>query len=153
MRVKVFLINVFIFAASAAASNAYAANLRHGAKNIPVTKDEKEFVHSLQVAFKKNDCNWVANRVLYPIRVESTENGFIQIKTASKFVQDCSEILSDNVRQAVLHADIEKLIKSSKGIYLGDGDIWLMSLSRKESDPIKVYIVGINNRVDQQNKE
>ena len=140
------IVSVLVLIALSAVNVTFAIGSERNRHNHhPVTQAEINFVQELQDAVKRNDCVWISNNVFYPIRVRTTSDGFVQIKTSHGFIDNCNEIISDNVKQAVLGTDLQRIFKSSLGIRLGQGEVWLMSLSRNKDGPFKIYITTINN--------
>ncbi len=117
---------------------------KYGASNIPPTQQEINFVTDLQKSIRGDNQVWIANHIFYPIKV--TLDGQIrEIKNRAEFMRHYREIVTCQVRNAILNENPGKLTNSSAGLMLGHGEIWIMSLSRSPHDHFKTYITAINN--------
>lgn len=111
---------------------------------LPASTKEITFVKQLQRAVKNRDQTWVADHILYPLTV-SIDGKPAVIKTRKAFLENYDAIINRDVKWAILNQDLDNIFKSSEGIMLGNGEVWIKSLSPKPGGPFTLYIVTINN--------
>ena len=70
---------------------------------------------------KKSD---VANLMVYPLRVNS-KGKFIEIKTKKDFIAKYDKIMTAQVKKALLAQKLDKVFINSKGVMIGNGDLWM----------------------------
>lgn len=134
----ILLITVSVLWMSAQGSDRYGS--------LDATKDEIAFIDELQQAVKSENIAWIAQHVLYPIRVQI--NGKIEkVTTPTIFTKYYKEIFNDNLRISVLQQDTSKLRKTPQGVMLGNGAVWVKSLiiGSDPNAPATVYLIAINN--------
>ncbi len=77
---------------------------------------------SVQAAIKRNDSNWIAENVRYPIKV-CVGADLRQIKDKKEFLKEYSQIIDARVEKDVGNADLNFLVKNFQGVLLGGGSI------------------------------
>ena len=109
------------------------------------TSEEIAFICGLKYAVRRNDKNWIAERVLYPIS-EQVNGQQKAIRNSAQFEKYYSQIMTADIKTAVLSQDVGKLFKNSRGVMIGHGEIWIMTgyyvMGKKTPD---VLIIAINN--------
>jgi hypothetical protein len=98
------------------------ASLASAAYNPNVTARERAFAASVQSAIKRDDANWIAQNVRYPIKV-CVGAELRTIKDKAEFLREYGLIVDDRVRKDVGAADLNFLMKNFQGVLLGGGVI------------------------------
>jgi hypothetical protein len=92
------------------------------AYNPNVTARERAFASSVQAAIKRNDSNWIAENVRYPIKV-CVGAELTQIKDKKEFLKEYGRIIDERVEKNVVGDDLNFLNKNFQGVLLGGGSI------------------------------
>lgn len=113
-------------------------------RGIPLTAKESAFIKQLRVSVNDGDKSWIADHIFYPLGV--VINGKrVAISGPKEFLRNYTAIVNRDVRNVITNRDPGNVSKSSKGIMLGGGEVWIMSLSRSPRGPFVLYVVAINN--------
>jgi hypothetical protein len=98
----------------------------------------RAFLAQLQAAVQSNNKEQVADMISYPLLVlRSGKRTHIQKKQA--FLTNYSLILTDPVREAILHQTAQCLFGNSSGAMVGNGEVWF-----REQAPEQWKIITIN---------
>jgi hypothetical protein len=89
----------------------------------PVSTGEKAFFIDLKKAVVNNDRAWVADHVLLPLRARLGDQKKL-ITTREEFLQDYDQIMTLLVVSAVHKQSSETLVKTKRGVMIGDGEMW-----------------------------
>lgn len=90
------------------------------------------FFGQLQEAVKKGDKNEVANHVKYPLRVNK-EGASRFVHGEKQFVTEYDLIMTEKVREALLHQNVTNTFVNDQGVMVGDGELWLGQFGNKFS--------------------
>jgi hypothetical protein len=97
------------------------------------------FLSDLQTAIRANDRSAVINLVHFPLRVNS--GGRSRFYRDSHSVRaDYDRIFTPQVRRAILAQQFEELFGSSRGLMIGNGEVWFDRIS----PPGQVQIMSVN---------
>lgn len=83
----------------------------------------KEQFLAFQDAVARDDRAQAATFALYPVRVNVGKVA-VMVADEEAFVKQYDRILTDNVRKALAAQDVNALFANSKGIMVGNGEIW-----------------------------
>lgn len=113
----------------------------------PVNAGDRAYFIAIQNAVQKNDKNWLADQIIFPLDVYPTP-GKAGVKTRKEFLDRYDEIINDYIRQEVKNQQAGNLAKNWSGLAIGDGAIWVAQLGPENSNdgPWKYYITTINNK-------
>jgi hypothetical protein len=89
----------------------------------PVSDSDKAFFVDLRKAVVNSDRAWIADHVALPLRVH-LDGGTRLITTREEFLQDFDQIMKIRIVAAVHKQSSETLVKTNRGIMIGDGEIW-----------------------------
>jgi len=108
----------------------------------------REFLATLQDAVKRNDAAAVAALVEYPVRINRRQ-GRSHIGNPRAFASRYYEIFDHRVRSIVLNQRFENLFSNSRGVMLGDGEIWISGICDAPPvygacDGLRIRIIAIN---------
>lgn len=78
----------------------------------------------LQKYVKEGKKSETANLMVYPLRVNA-KGKFIEIKTKKDFIAKYDKILTAKVKKALLAQKLDKVFVNSKGVMIGNGDLWM----------------------------
>ena len=100
----------------------------------------------LQKAVAANDRSRVADFVLYPLRVngwwdELKGKGTFMFATKPEFLDNYDDIMTPQVRKAIVQQKVANLFVNWQGVMVGNGEAWL-SVSTK--DPKRYGLVAVN---------
>jgi hypothetical protein len=139
------LVIIAIFLSVLAVANANPIEMSSDLYAKPVaTAQEKTFVQALKVAISNNDKHWVATHVLYPI-TEDINGRAVEIKNSTQFEKRYNDIITGNVKNAVITQDLNNLFTNSQGVMIGNGQIWILTANYVKGKPPSVLIITINN--------
>ncbi|MFP3392567.1 hypothetical protein [Brevibacillus sp. SIMBA_040] len=82
------------------------------------------FFGQLQQAVKRGDKNKVAKHVKYPLRVNK-EGASRFVHDEEQFLTEYDQIMTGNVRQALLQQNVTNTFVNAQGVMVGDGELWL----------------------------
>lgn len=111
-------------------------------------EEAQAFLTKLQAAVAGNDARSVAAMTQFPLTV----NGRPGARDSARFVQGFDVIFNDRVRSAVLHARVENLFASYRGLMIGSGQVWISAVCAGSAGAIPcagkrtIAIIAINNR-------
>ncbi len=105
--------------------------------------DAKNFLASLQKNLKDNAINAIAAEVNYPLRMNGN-GSTTMIKNNKDFVKNFTTIFTDNVRNAVLQQDPNKLFANYQGVMIGNGQVWIANYAKPNYNA-KILIKTVNN--------
>ena len=102
------------------------------------------FLTNLQRAVRANDRGAVAKLVHYPLRVNSDGRSRFYPDSAA-FRADYERIFTPQVRRAILDQRFERLFGSSRGLMIGQGQVWFDRLcsNNRCSPPGPVRILSL----------
>lgn len=83
----------------------------------------KEQFLAFQDAVARDDREQAATFALYPIRVNVGKVA-VKVADAEAFVKQYDRILTEDVRKALAAQDVNALFANSKGIMVGNGELW-----------------------------
>ncbi|NMC31744.1 MAG: hypothetical protein GYA36_04680 [Veillonellaceae bacterium] len=140
LAVAILLLGVGLGEAQAAPANRYAVA---GIEN--AAEFETAFAE-LQKAVAANDRSRVADFVLYPLRVngwwdELKGKGTFMFATKPEFLDNYDDIMTPQVRAAIVQQKVANLFVNWQGVMVGNGEAWL-SVSAK--DPKRYGLSAIN---------
>lgn len=94
--------------------------------------DYKELFHAFRSAVAQRDAETVASLVSYPITVtqDSVQSTYVD---ASEFVEFYDDIITPEIRAAVVDQDYGSLSVSGDGIMLGNGEVWINGICADDS--------------------
>ena len=81
------------------------------------------FLRKLQAGVQAYDSSAVADLVCFPVRVNDPGEASTRI-ARDAFLREYNDIITDNVRAAVLRQSTADLFIRDQGIMIGDGQIW-----------------------------
>jgi hypothetical protein len=148
VRVRNELLLICCFSAALSFNDrVYGAN--DGYSPLVATVEQKTFLAELSDAAEKDNAEWVADHVSYPLRVNingQKEN----ISNRQNFISNFSSIFNEKVRHAIREQKPDELIRGSGGVRIGNGVIWFESVYRNDEDAkerknARIIILGINN--------
>ena len=113
-------------------------------------EEAQAFLTKLQAAVAGNDARSVAAMTHFPLTV----NGRPGPRDSAHFVQGFDVIFNDKVRNAVLHARVENLFASYRGLMIGSGQVWIAAICARtvqRGDSLcrfkrTIAIIAVNNR-------
>jgi hypothetical protein len=111
-------------------------------------EEAQAFLTKLQAAVRGNDVQAIAAMTHFPLTV----NGRPGPRDSARFAQGFAVIFNDTVRGAVLHASVEDLFASDRGLMIGSGQVWISGIcaNAEAASPCAgkraVAIIAINNR-------
>jgi hypothetical protein len=108
----------------------------------PITPADKRFLASVVDAIKRKDITWIANHMIYPLSITSS-NGAQVVTTKEEFQTILSRDFTDSIRAKILDAAKQSLFKNWQGIMVGDGLIWFSEYSDNENGPWTYGIAAI----------
>ncbi|GIL38449.1 hypothetical protein [Roseiterribacter gracilis] len=120
-----------------------AAPVADAAYNPNVTVRERAFASSVQAAIKRNDANWIAENVRYPIRV-CVGAELTQIKDKKQFLKEYSSIIDARVEKNVVGDDLNFLNKNFQGVLLGGGSILIYDSGEGDPAPKRQRSLSLN---------
>jgi hypothetical protein len=126
--------------------NAITPELKAKMEDVAGIKIDKAvaFFENLVTRVEKNDSVGVAKLVGYPIRINLGGKG-MKLKTSKQFLARYSEIINDNVKNAVRTQKFDSLFVNSQGVMFGNGQIWIASVCKdKGCKASEVKITAIN---------
>jgi len=108
--------------------------------------EASDFLRRLQLSVGAGDARGVAALTLFPLTVR----GKAGPKTASELAQRFYEIYTEKVRTAVLTQRVDGFFANSRGLMIGNGEVWISALCDADSAPgacknHRVLIVSVNN--------
>jgi|ERR1051325_1077497 hypothetical protein len=107
-----------------------------------VTEADKRFLSEALDAVSKNDADWIAEHMAYPLSV-TTSKGKRIVKKKAEFTAIVKRELSASVR-AKIAADAKKpLFKNWQGVMIGDGILWLSQYRLNDRAPWEYKISAI----------
>jgi len=103
-------------------------------------KQAMDFLQKLKKLIKDGEKHSIANLINYkhPFRTNKIKT---PIKNQTEFLRNYSTIMTPDVRKAILQQDPYTLFANSKGIMIGNGDVWINHCSLKG----KLCIISINS--------
>lgn len=100
---------------------------------------------ALQNAAEQNDPAAIADRVLYPLRVNA-DGGSHEVPDAKAFADDFDTILPAETRDALKAEDPTDFIVTSEGVGLVNGAIWLTNICLDDAcEQTQWSILSIND--------
>lgn len=110
----------------------------------PLTEKDQAYFVSVREAVLKNDKNWLARQIEFPM--ECFVGGkLVDIESEAQFIKEYNDIIDENVRVAINAQDPSKMFKNHKGFRVGRGSVW-MSEMRNPDDTTRYAIIKINNQ-------
>ena len=100
----------------------------------------KEQFLAFQRAVAQDDREQAATFALYPIRVNVGKVA-VNVADTDAFVKQYDRILTEDVRKALAAQDVNTLFANSKGIMVGNGEIWF---GVAPGTPEKYGIISVN---------
>ena len=95
----------------------------------------------VQELVSRDDKEKVAEYVLYPLNVNHNSVTRV-IHTKQEFIKEYDTIMTNEVKQALLHQNVKDTFVNYKGVMVGNGEIWFgVSLASDN----KYGIIAINN--------
>ena len=98
------------------------------------TPDDQSYRDQIVEAVRKNNINWIAGEINYPILVsQADEKILIQDKEA--FIKVLSDRLSLSLRKEILSEAEDPLFANWKGLMIGSGHVWFEQIKENENAP------------------
>ena len=106
------------------------------------------FYLKLREALVSGDKETVSKLNDYPIRV-NFDSGTVHYKTASEFINNYSNIVTDEMLSRISEHKFHDLFANSYGMHIGLGDIWFTGycigkIAGKECDEVKINVTSYN---------
>lgn len=119
-----------VFAAAAAAALLFATPAFSAAERYPLTPADRAFFADLKKALRAAEREWLAERICYPLLVQ-IDGEERSIASRDDFLKDYASIMPVSVAAVVDQQTADTLLKTERGIMVGDGEIWF-----KEASPL-----------------
>jgi hypothetical protein len=93
------------------------------ADDASVSSDDKAFFAELKKAVLAHEAAWVGAHVAFPLHVRVDEQP-LSMRTSEEFVQNYDRIMTVEMVNTVRKQTAEYLFKNTRGVMIGDGEIW-----------------------------
>lgn len=145
-----------VAAATSASENVAAAGAADDAKTVDDAIDsnlgDHQRYHAVINAFQKavadNDAAAVAALVQYPI-VVSIQGKKVTLKNEKQFVAQYNQLMTPNIRNAIVGTRYQDLFVNYKGVMFGRGQAWINGICRDDKcAAFDVKVVALQSAPD-----
>lgn len=115
------------------------------AANAWLTPADIAFLKMLKQAVARNRPDIVARHIIYPLRVNFSDRS-CYIQTPARFLRDYAAIFNADIRKvfADQSLDPKQIFANDEGFMIGDGDVWMATLSADSGKTFADYVTAIN---------
>jgi hypothetical protein len=107
------------------------------------TVEVNAFLTQLQQAVQKNKPAAVAQLVDFPLQV--SRNGKPRILQRIAFLSNYSRWITPKIRSLILSQKPTELMRNSKGVMLGQGEIWFSGVCQDEAcQKLSIKVIALN---------
>ncbi|MCD7973394.1 MAG: hypothetical protein LUG18_12160 [Candidatus Azobacteroides sp.] len=105
----------------------------------------EEFMKRIKTSVLKDEKEWVANHIRYPISVDL--NGKVEkvIRNKKEFISFYEQIFYPQFKEKLKEACVCNLFYNYQGVMLGRGEIWIDLKRNQPEDSYQLEIITINN--------
>ena len=108
----------------------------------PVTEADKQFLSQVSDAVKRQDVDWIAGHMAYPLSVTSSKGKRV-VKTKEEFATIVKRELTASVRAKIAAGSKKLLFKNWQGVMIGDGVLWFSQYRVNDREPWEYRIAAI----------
>lgn len=104
--------------------------------------DVATFMNRVKYSIRKEDKEWMADHILYPISATLNGDQKISIDNKQKFISNFEQIFYPAFKNKINESDVNNLFTNQYGTMLGDGEIWVENFSKNKSKDYKIYVIN-----------
>lgn len=107
--------------------------------------DVEKFMKHVKISIVKNDKEWVANHVSYPIKTKLYKGTVITIKNKRQLIENFDKIFHQEFKDKIKSFCVCNLFNNYHGVMLGNGQIWINNKQNSTDEKFDYNITAINN--------
>jgi len=108
-----------------------------------ITEGDKAFFQQIRTAVQTADTSAFAGLLLYPMQIK-TAKGELVLKSANDAVKKYEMIATKRVKSAVEQQEPGEMMKSWRGVMIGQGEIWFDRVKPEGTSEFRYRITAIN---------
>ena len=107
----------------------------------PISEADKKFLAEIADAVQKNDTNWIAEHMVYPLSIVEDNKKRI-VTTREQFMPVISQKFTVELRANITAAAKKPLFKNWQGVMVGDGLVWFSEYQRDDKWRSGIFAFG-----------
>ena len=107
--------------------------------------DVENFVKHFKSSIIKNEKDWIANHVKYPLYTTLNNEKAIKIKNKQQLLDHFDQVFHKTFKEKILNFCSCNLFCNYHGVMLGNGEIWIYQKPNSTEKKYDYYIISINN--------
>lgn len=108
-------------------------------------KEVENFVKHIKSSIMKNDKDWIANHVKYPLYTTLNNEKAIKIKNKQQLFDHFDQVFHKTFKEKIQTYCPCNLFHNYQGVMLGNGEIWIYQKPNSNENKYDYYIISINN--------
>lgn len=103
------------------------------------------FVKRMRTSIMKDNKEWVAAHVQYPIKVKTVDGKNLLVKNDTQLIKEFDRIFHQEFKESLKKVCACNMFSNYEGVMIGNGLIWIANSAETVDRKIQYVIISINN--------